>query len=317
MQFPRIIEEQPPGSPIDVADWSVDEEFGIHPVGSKPKKMLIAPDNLDRPFIIPGHSYLFKSATGWREQQIWSEVIAYRLSRLLSLPVPPAFIAFDSRTGVTGVLVEFFFGYPGEQSPARLVHGVDVISSIFQSKVVGKPHTVLSNSKVTRIILGQAFGIDWWVATYAFDALIANTDRHTENWGFLVRRTPEGDTTYEIAPIYDNGTSLGFQFGDDQLEARTSPEALARFNSAGKHQCGWDEQAIAPLGHFELCEKLLEVYPTSEMIIRRIVDIDMERVDEILRQCSIYNVPIRFSEKRAEFVSALIRSRRARLSSLL
>ena len=317
MQFPRIIADQPPGEAVDVAEWAVDEEFGIHPVGSKPKKMLIAPMGLGLPYIIPGHSYLFKSALGWREQQIWSEVIAYRLGKSLGLPIPPCFIAYDSHSGTTGVLVEFFFGYPGENSPARLVHAVDAITSIFHTGVVGKPHTVLSNQKVTRVILGQSFGIDWWAAAYAFDALIANTDRHTENWGFLVRRTLSGDTSYEIAPLYDNGTSLGFQFPDNQLEQRITEQALNQFNQSGKHQCGWDIQNDAPLGHFELCEKLLEMFPASEMMIRRIAGLDINVADEILQQCTTYEVPVAFTEKRAEFLRALIRSRQERLSSLL
>lgn len=317
MRFPRIIDDQPPSDFIDVADWQYDEEFGIHPVGSKPKKMLIAPDDITLPYIIPRHSYLFKSASGWRSQQIWSEVIAYRIGKVLGLPIPPAFVAVDSRTGTTGVLVEFFFGYPGEQQPARLVHGVDVIGSIFQSKVPGRPHTVLSNAKVTRVILGQSFGMDWWTMAYTFDALIANTDRHTENWGFLVRRNTVGDTLYEIAPLYDNGTSLGFQFPDDQLSTRSSASSLDNFNNSGKHQCGWDEQDDRPLGHFELCEKLLDMYPSSETIIRRIAELDMTRVDEILQHCTTYDVPVAFGERRAEFVAALLRSRLLRLSRLL
>lgn len=317
MLFPRIIPDQPPNDPVDVSAWEVDEEFGIHPVGSKPKQMLVAPTSVTHPFIIPGHSYLFKSATGWREQQVWSEVIAYRIGKTLHLPIPPAFIAVNSRTGVTGVLVEFFFGYPDEESPARLVHGVDAIMSIFQSRVVGKPHTVLSNAKVTRVILGQAFGMNWWVSAYAFDALIANTDRHTENWGFLVRRTATGDTTYEIAPLYDNGTSLGFQFPDEQLGRRGSNAGLAHFNVTGKHQCGWDEQNDEPLGHFDLCERLLAAYPSSETMISRIAALDISAVDGILADCITYDVPIAFSDRRAEFLRALIRSRQNHLSSLL
>lgn len=30
-------------------------------------------------------------------------------------------------------------------------------------------------------------GQRWWAETIAFDAIIGNTDRHSENWGFLIR----------------------------------------------------------------------------------------------------------------------------------
>ncbi|RVH27880.1 HipA domain-containing protein [Sinorhizobium meliloti] len=317
MKFPRIVHNQPEFQAVDIAHWRTDEEFGIHPVGSKPKKMVVAPSDTDLPFIIPDHSYLFKSALGWREQQIWSEVIAYRIGKLVDLPIPPSFIAYDSTTGETGVLVEFFFGYPGEESPARLVHGVDAIASIFRSQEIGKPHTVQSNAKVTRIMLGQSFGMDWWSSAYAFDALIANTDRHTENWGFLVRRTSAGETTYEIAPLYDNGTSLGFQLPEAQLRQRSTTKALAQFNQAGRHQCGWDIQNDQPMGHFELCEKLLDSYPGSAKIIEKVIGFDMGDADDILRQCTTYSVPVAFTAERAEFMSALLQSRRERLLSLL
>ena len=42
------------------------------------------------------------------------------------------------------------------------------------------------------------------------DALVANRDRHEENWGVL--RDPEGRVT--LAPSYDHGNSLGFNLTD-------------------------------------------------------------------------------------------------------
>ena len=47
------------------------------------------------------------------------------------------------------------------------------------------------------------------------DALIANTDRHHENWAVI--RTPEG--TSHLAPSFDHASSLGFQEPQDTKEA--------------------------------------------------------------------------------------------------
>ena len=44
---------------IDVDEWSVDEDFPIFPVGSKPKRLIRCPERAPQPFLIPGHSYLF------------------------------------------------------------------------------------------------------------------------------------------------------------------------------------------------------------------------------------------------------------------
>lgn len=65
--------------------------------------MLVCPADVEESFLAQGHSYLFKTAVGWQRQQVWSEVIAYKVGAELGLPVPPCFIALDRRTGETGL----------------------------------------------------------------------------------------------------------------------------------------------------------------------------------------------------------------------
>jgi hypothetical protein len=69
----------PAGHLIDVTAWHSNEDFPIHPLGSKPKRVLVCPDDYPDPALIPGHSYLFKIADGRRAPQLWSEVIAFRI----------------------------------------------------------------------------------------------------------------------------------------------------------------------------------------------------------------------------------------------
>lgn len=63
----------------EVEGWGRDEEFAVHPYGSKAKRTLIRPLDTDHPLLIPGHSYLFKRAEDWKAQPMWSEAIAYQL----------------------------------------------------------------------------------------------------------------------------------------------------------------------------------------------------------------------------------------------
>jgi len=105
---------------IDLGAWRRDEDFEYHPIGSKPKRNYICPDNVAHPYLIAGHTYLFKIAQGWQSGQMWSEVLAYQVGMKAGLNVPPCFIAFDPSTDEWGVLVEFFVEYPGEQKPDRL-----------------------------------------------------------------------------------------------------------------------------------------------------------------------------------------------------
>jgi hypothetical protein len=84
--------------PLDIVAWAPDEDYPVFPVGSKPKRLLICPQNAPAPFLIPGHKYMFKVAEGWQSRQLWSEILAYELARSLELGVPPCFAAWDSQT---------------------------------------------------------------------------------------------------------------------------------------------------------------------------------------------------------------------------
>ena len=102
---------QGPEQIVSLDDWQLDDEFPYGPQGAKAKKILICPNPPPYGFLIGGHRYLFKEPSGNFAQQIWSEVIAYELSRDLQLPVPPAFVTQEPGNGSPGVLVEFFYGY--------------------------------------------------------------------------------------------------------------------------------------------------------------------------------------------------------------
>jgi hypothetical protein len=54
--------------------------------------------------------------------------------------------------------------------------------------------------------------IDKFWNMYIIDALVGNFDRHGANWGFIKR-----DNTYEMAPVFDNGSSLFPRRNTDEL----------------------------------------------------------------------------------------------------
>jgi hypothetical protein len=78
---------QPDGQTVDVTTWAPHDDYPVFPVGSKPKRMLVCPADVEESFLAQGHSYLFKTAVGWQRQQVWSEVIAYKVGAELGLPV--------------------------------------------------------------------------------------------------------------------------------------------------------------------------------------------------------------------------------------
>jgi len=67
---------------------------------------------------------------------------------------------------------------------------------------------LVHNAKITHV---DAV-IDKFWNMYIIDALIGNFDRHGANWGFIKR-----DDTYEMAPVFDNGSSLFPRRNTDEL----------------------------------------------------------------------------------------------------
>ncbi|WP_164547584.1 MULTISPECIES: HipA domain-containing protein [unclassified Bosea (in: a-proteobacteria)] len=305
---------QPPGAPILIGAWSRDDDFAIHPVGSKPKRTVICPEAETRPFLIPSHTYLFKIATGWKAQQLWAEVIAYQIGCLVGLTVPPAFLAYDERTGELGVLIEFFYGFPGEAEPARFFHGIDFIRRFREASNGDRPHDLRTNISICRAYRVPNH-LEWWARTLAFDALIGNTDRHTENWGFLIRSRPGRGHHYELAPVYDNGTSLGFQQAD--LKKLLEPGAMAGFIAKGLHHCGWDRNTDAPTPHMDLCEKLAVASAIAGAAMRNVIRFGEDDLRSLVSRNVCAEIDVPFCTERAELVTAIVLARRARLSAVL
>ena len=305
---------QPPGSPILIGQWVPDEDFPIHPGGSKPKRTVVCPETETRSFLVPGHSYIFKIAASWKAQQLWSEVIAYQVGCLVGVPVPPAFLAYDQSTGETGVLVEFFYRFPDEPEPARFVHGIDFIRRWRHQIERDRPHNLRTNISICRRYRVPD-AVEWWAQTLAFDALIGNTDRHTENWGLLIKARPGSAQSYTLAPAYDNGTSLGFQQAD--FSRLRNPDEMDKFISGGTHHCGWDPETDQPTSHIELCRKLAAANRRAGAVMRTVIRLANADLRGLVHRnvCSGIDVP--FNEERAELVTAILLARLARLRSVL
>jgi hypothetical protein len=107
-----------PSHLIDIAHWQLDEEFGIFPVGSKPKRAVFCPTPAPYPFLIAGHRYLFKASKGWRTVQHWSEIIADELAQMCDLSA--AWPAPGSEDTELGIFMEPEVGHGEAEVHARV-----------------------------------------------------------------------------------------------------------------------------------------------------------------------------------------------------
>lgn len=100
----------------------------------------------------------------------------------------------------------------------------------------------------------------WWIDALLFDALIGNTDRHQDNWGLIFTRT-EQVARCRLAPLFDNGTSLGHERFTDRVSRWTAAD-YDHYISKGTHQLKWS--LADPLqGHFSLLKRALDEWPDT------------------------------------------------------
>lgn len=227
----------PQPNAIDIADWREDEVFGlVYPEGARPKRAIFSPARIDLPFIKPSWRYLFKRSSRRYREQFWAEIVAYEVGLLLGIPVPPAYAAFDSRTEQCGALSEWFY-QEGQDGYVAAGH-------LFQRTIpdfdrgLGTQHNLTDALRFSRLA-GDA-GIVSFMEALLFDSLIGNTDRHQDNWGFLMNAKAvaadedAASANVRLAPWFDNGTSLGHERYIEHVTGWTGDD-YSRYINKGKH----------------------------------------------------------------------------------
>ena len=307
--------KQPTTQAVNISNWKKDDEFGVYPEGARDKTLFYSPSPSPYEFLIPNHRYLYKHAFGRHPDQFWTEIIAYQVGCLLDVPVPPAFVAFDEDNNSCGALIEWFLNYPG-QPEERFVPGGDIMVSAIPGydRKKGRQHNLAmvepylgfleKNSKVD-----MAEWQIYWCDMLLFDALIGNTDRHQDNWGLLWQTSNE-TVKVRMAPVFDNGTSLGYEILDGNMDDFYKSDRMQNYINKGRHHIRWRLHDKKPAQHIELLELLANKYPAiANKIINKLNVFDLDALKAIIIDCTKYKLSIPLTEKRAEFVYHLIESR--------
>lgn len=284
---------------------------------------MFAPLDLHEPVIVAGKRYLFKRSRRAFADQFWSEIVAYRVGCLLGVEVPPAFVAWNSVTAISGALIEWFY----IDSEEVTVLGGDFLQRLEPSfdREKGSTHNLRQNEIILRA-LGRlesrgAFASSWrqwWADALLFDALIGNTDRHQDNWGVLFRRREKNaPPALRMTPLFDNGTSLGHELFPEKFRL-WGDEHFNRYIGRGKHHVGWDSSQPPIRGHFTLLEQLLLAWPDTRVVLAG----KLKRVDEVTLLDALSDLmylcpPVALSQDRFDFAVALMMRRLAHLRALL
>jgi hypothetical protein len=166
----------------------------------------------------------------------WAEKVVSELALELGIPSVRVELAeFDGRRGVLSPS----FTDPSEAfTPGNeLLSGQDSSYPTHKTGQVRGYNLEAVDDILTRTSApaGTAASLPNAFAAFAgylvLDALVANTDRHHENWGVIDRAAG----SVRLAPSYDHATALGFQEPEERKEALLENDAdMARWAARGR-----------------------------------------------------------------------------------
>ncbi len=225
-----------------------DAREDIEQLGSKPKFWVSLSDG----------RWLFKVArpnTG----EDWAEKVAAELAK--HLDIEAADVELATYVDLRGCVSRNFISL---QKGEALIHGNELLAS----KVSGYDKTKImkqSDHTVDNIIAAVAHFAKPDVARQmllrlseymVFDALIGNTDRHHENWGFRFKLGHADDEfPLSVAPSFDHASSLGRECLDERCEKILRENKVAEYVRAGRGGVYWlatDAKGASPLKLVEL-----------------------------------------------------------------
>ncbi|WP_170006027.1 HipA domain-containing protein [Bacillus fonticola] len=177
---------------IDISTWSQD--LSIQASGTREKYWM-------QPSQERKEKFLFKIPRV--KGEIWAEKVAAEIGKSIGLTMMN--VSFATHNEREGVLLENF-------SPRGIeMHdGGEILSTIVEQF---NPKQ-LDDYSIENIIkaLNHFNLIGQFISVCVFDSLIANQDRHCENWAIMLVKG-----NYNFSPIYDNGASLGFNESEEVL----------------------------------------------------------------------------------------------------
>ncbi len=206
----RVVE--PPFPVVDVTAWPVSD---LETAGSNEKVWLENPINSTRALFKPNIRH-----DNMAQAEDWPEKIASELATLLDLPA--ARIDLARRDGRRGCL-----SYDVVPAGWELQPGTVLLAQLLGSHdPMDRQHVGHNLTNIQQVLDGYSTppgftgstnftAFDVFVGYLMFDALIANRDRHPENWAVL-RGPTDGDM--RLAPTYDHASGLGFNLRDSARE---------------------------------------------------------------------------------------------------
>ena len=237
---------------LEVEPESAFAPEGIESLGSKEKFWFQFSDDSG------GSDWLFKYPrpdTG----EHWAEKIAAEVAGLLGISCARVELAVCQ--GSRGSVSESFT--PADKG---LVHGNELLEILLEDydpeKRYRQSRHTLGNILETLAILPD-YGPDCrprFAEYLLLDAIIGNTDRHHENWGWLMDLTA-ADGSGELAPSFDHASSLGRELDGVRRDRILAENRVGTYAERGRGGIYWSEEDRRSPSPLELVRRAVVAYP--------------------------------------------------------
>lgn len=179
-----------------------------------------------------------------------------------TLGIPTAMVELATRAGRLGTI-----SLSLRQPDWELQHGAVLLGEVVSDYVVKAKNRAGHTLTNIRLALdgvgvpsnwsgpGEMTGFDVLCGYLVLDALIANQDRHEENWAILRPSLERGGTV--LAGSYDHASSLGFNLQDARRE-RLIGDGLPRWAAKAKAQ-RFDKESDGRLSLVQLAHRALSM----------------------------------------------------------
>jgi len=152
-----------------------------------------------------------------------------------------------------------------------------------------------------------------FVKTIMFDTLIANTDRHQDNWGLLWLMESEDKASIKFTPAFDNGTSMGHERLEEKLREILSDHDWMRRHATDKrarHHLRLHPNDTAGAKMLELVPILLKIFSDMLPVAQACAIFRDEDIRSAIMPLCNFDMPVRLSKNRADLICRMVCTRR-------
>jgi hypothetical protein len=207
-----VVQAAPEFPVLDVADWQL---VSFEPAGSD-QKVWLTSDSSSRALFKPNRGHQHSE-----QGEDWAEKLVAEIAKLIGIPA--AEIDLAKRSGIRGCVSYNVSPVTFELQPGATLIG-ELVGADFDPRDRHAHGHTLANIATALAAYGvppgfagpsEISGFGVFAGYLVLDALVANRDRHCENWAVLrtTDRSPD-----KLAPSYDHASSLGFNLQDDRRE---------------------------------------------------------------------------------------------------